>query len=172
MAKNLPGLVPTNYYRLMKLKPVTGVTDPTMGIDGIYATRTMARLTFPESPCSNNARTLGDTAPKQFLGSLSQLIPERVNQVEATTSNVELAFLREKGSRHALSRVSLSGIFLSNAVRDSNAATFLGELRVALYDEAELRRVASQSSAAPLQQTRRSIYRFESWSTPSTEARL
>jgi hypothetical protein len=98
------------------------------GIDGIYVNENEECIDiFQSKTVQNPGKTLGDTQLKEFVGSLKQLeTPEGVQSMISTTGNSQLKnLLIEYKERLTSSKYTIRGIFVTNAVKDSNAESFL-----------------------------------------------
>jgi AIPR protein len=134
-----------HYYRLDETDAQDAICDgpDDKGIDGIYVDHNLERIDiFQTKLYQNEKKTLGDTALKEFAGSLDQLRNRAlIEQLVSTTGNIELreliraadlASLVEKGFK-------VRGLFITNAVKDQNAAAYLGtRLDLALHDGSSL----------------------------------
>lgn len=119
-----------NIYRLDIIEVQDIVCDGRgdKGIDGIYVNENEECIDiFQSKTVQNNNKTLGDTQLKEFVGSLQQLeTAEGVDSMIATTGNEQLKnLLTEKRELFISSRYTIRGIFITNAVKDSNAESFL-----------------------------------------------
>lgn len=134
-----------NYYRLDEVDAVDAVCDgpDDKGIDGIYVDENLERIDiFQCKLVQNPQKTLGDTQLKEFVGSLTQFQdPTSIEQISASTSNVELRNLleAENVAKKVSDGFSVHGVFLTNISRDGNAETFIiGRDDLTLFDKAEL----------------------------------
>ena len=120
-----------NYYRLDEQEAIDSVCDQKgdKGIDGIYINHSEGVIDiFQTKLTEKNGRTLGDTALKEFVGTLQQI---------KTKENVD-ALLNDKQTNQQLKglidRTNLSqymhqyrvrGIFISNMEMDNNGLSYL-----------------------------------------------
>ncbi len=130
-----------NIYRLDETDADDCICDKIndKGIDGIYVDTTAEEIhVFQTKTAQNPQRTLGDTALKEFAGSLVQLTsPESITLLLGGNANFELKRLlttlriadyRSKGFR-------LIGIFVTNAIKDPNAIEYLKhQNNIRVYD--------------------------------------
>ena len=132
-----------NYYRLEETEIEDCICDGTddKGIDGIYVSEQLAQIdVFQSRLKANPKKTLGDAELKEFYGSLSQFETEdSILALQASTGNRELAALLKDNAiakKVGVEKYKVSGIFLSNAKRDSNAIQFLKSTpSISLFDE-------------------------------------
>lgn len=134
-----------NYYRLDETDAQDAICDGTddKGIDGIYVDGTLERIdVFQTKLYQKDNKTLGDTALKEFAGTLDQLRNrDLIDKLVETTGNVELrelikdadiATLVEKGFK-------VRGHFITNALKDANAEAYLqSRPDIAVVDGASL----------------------------------
>jgi hypothetical protein len=134
-----------HYYRLDETDSQDAICDgpDDKGIDGIYVDHNLERIdVFQTKLYQNDKKTLGDTALKEFAGSLDQLrTRELIEKLVATTGNVELrelirasdlAVLIEKGFK-------IRGLFVTNATGDQNAAAYLSSRQdLTVFDGASI----------------------------------
>lgn len=119
-----------NIYRLDIIEVQDIVCDGhgDKGIDGIYVNESEECIDiFQSKTVQNPGKTLGDTQLKEFVGSLKQLeTAEGVDSMISTTGNSQLKnLLIEYKDRLTSSKYTIRGIFVTNAVKDSNAESFL-----------------------------------------------
>lgn len=99
------------------------------GIDAIYVDSTAEEiLIFQSRIAQNPTKTLGDTSLKEFLGSLAQLsTPENIQMLLQGHANPEVKRLLGtlKIADHLAKGFQLVGIFVTNAVKDTNAIEYL-----------------------------------------------
>jgi AIPR protein len=98
------------------------------GIDGIYLNENEECIDiFQSKTVQRPAKTLGDTQLKEFAGTLQQLeTAQGVDSMIASTGNTQLKnLLVEYRDIIVSSKYSIRGIFVTNAVKDSNAESFL-----------------------------------------------
>src|ERR1051326_684239 len=135
-----------NYYRLDETELQDCICDGPYdkGIDGVYVNGQLAQVDVLQCRIVKSEKTLGDTALKEFAGTLSQLRdPDGVRHLQTTTKNKELAGLladKEIAKRIA-DGYEVRGVFITNARRDHNAIDFLKITPgLVLYDEPELQK--------------------------------
>ncbi|MDH3460085.1 MAG: AIPR family protein [Burkholderiaceae bacterium] len=120
-----------HYYRLNETEAQDAICDgpDDKGIDGIYVDMNLERIdVFQTRLLQNDKRTLGDTALKEFAGTLDQLrTRESVEQLSSTTGNVELrALIKDADIPNLVDKgFKLRGLFVTNARQDGNAADYL-----------------------------------------------
>jgi AIPR protein len=119
-----------NIYRLDILEVQNIVCDGRgdKGIDGIYVNENEECIDiFQAKTVQNSSKTLGDTQLKEFVGSLKQLeTAEGIDSMISTTGNTQLKnLLAEFRDLFISSKYTIRGIFVTNAVKDSNAESFL-----------------------------------------------
>lgn len=119
-----------NIYRLDILEVQNIVCDGhgDKGIDGIYVNENEECIDiFQSKTVQNFNKTLGDTQLKEFVGSLKQLeTVDGINSTIATTGNTQLKnLLVEYKDIFVSSKYMIRGIFVTNAIKDSNAESFL-----------------------------------------------
>ncbi|MBO9647392.1 MAG: AIPR family protein [Variovorax sp.] len=120
-----------HYFRLDETDAQDSICDgpDDKGVDGIYVDGNLERIdVFQTKLYQNDKRTLGDTALKEFAGTLDQLrTRESIEHLASTTGNVELrelikdtglATLVEKGYK-------MRGVFVTNSTADKNAAAYI-----------------------------------------------
>lgn len=136
----------SHYYRLEDSDVDDCICDghDDKTVDGIYVTEQSSQIHIFQSRLVKGPKTLGDTALKEFYGSLSQFRNRAsVENVLATTKNKELAnLLRDLDIAEKIEKgYAVRGVFITNAPRDHNAISYLkttGDL--ILYDEIELKK--------------------------------
>jgi hypothetical protein len=114
-----------------------------MGIDGIYVDHNLSEINVFQCKLSqNDARTLGDTALKEFVGSLAQFQDAaHVSALIGATTNPDLKALLESLKVADLLQQSYTvrGVFLTNAQRDVNAINYLQNRKnLTVFDRTEL----------------------------------
>jgi hypothetical protein len=116
-----------------------------MGVDGINVNDQLWQVDVFQSRIHKTDKTLGDTALKEFHGSLSQFKNgPSVLSLQTKTGNSELlGLLREKDvAKKIEAGYELRGIFVTNGKADANAEKFLRDTpNIVLYDEGELQRL-------------------------------
>ena len=143
-----------HYYRLEESDVddciCDGPDDKT--IDGIYVSEQGGQIHVLQARLVKGLKTLGDTALKEFYGSLSQFSDRQsVESMMSSTKNKELAsLLRQSEIADLIDKgYEVRGIFVTNAPRDHNAIAYLKTVpRLTLYDEIEL-----QKSFVPIDKT-------------------
>jgi hypothetical protein len=134
-----------NYYRLEDFDALDCVCDgpDDRGVDGIYLDENLEAIhVFQSKLLQNNARAIGDSSLKEFVGTLAQFNdPSYVEDVVKTTTNHELAALIRE--RELVERVKqgyeVRGVFLTNAASDPSATRYAdGQPSLSVYDRNEL----------------------------------
>jgi len=145
------------YYRLEETDAQDSVCDGTddKGVDGVFVDDNFERVDiFQSRLVQNNAKTLGDTQLKEFVGTLAQFRdPSRLQKMVQKTTNHEFRNLMVNG--HVADKLakgySLRGVFITNATRDANAVAYLaGQPNLLLYDAQELQAKYIPSGPTPL----------------------
>lgn len=98
------------------------------GIDGIYVNENEECIdVFQSKTVQKSIKTLGDTQLKEFAGTLQQLeTAQGVDSMISSTGNTQLKnLLTEYRDIIVSSKYSIRGIFVTNAIKDSNAESFL-----------------------------------------------
>lgn len=136
-----------NYYRLEDFDALDCVCDgpDDRGVDGIYVDDNLETVDILQSKLlQNNARTIGDTSLKEFVGTLAQFNdPGYVEDVAKNTSNHELAALiHERRLAEKIKQgYEVRGVFLTNSVADSSATRYAdGQSNLTVYDRDELQK--------------------------------
>ena len=135
-----------NYYRLEETEVSDCICDGPYdkGVDGIYVDDHLGQIDILQARISKTHKTLGDVALKEFAGTLTQFSDsESVQGVAETTENKELAALIKEArvAEKIEEGYLLRGVFITNAVRDYNATTFLDSNEaIILFDATELKR--------------------------------
>lgn len=120
-----------NIYRLDETAADDCICDKTndKGIDAIYVDWVAEELhVFQSRTAQNPQRTLGDTALKEFAGSLIQISTSNgIQLLLESNANTELKrLLTTLRVADCLSKgFRLIGIFVTNAIKDSNAIDYL-----------------------------------------------
>ena len=119
-----------NIYRLDIIEVQDIVCDGRgdKGIDGIYVNENEECIDiFQAKTVQNSSKTLGDTQLKEFAGSLNQLeTVEGLDSMILTTGNTQLKnLLIAYKELFISSKYIIRGIFITNAIKDSNAESFL-----------------------------------------------
>lgn len=113
------------------------------GIDGIYVDHMSEEIHFFQSKIAQNPKkTLGDTALKQFIGSLAQFTSiEGLHMVLSGSANTELKRLITslKLEEHISAGFKVVGVFITNAKKDGNAEEYLGhQNNLRVYDASSI----------------------------------
>jgi hypothetical protein len=143
-----------NYYRLEPMEVSDCICDGKhdKGIDGVYVNDQLGHIDIFQSMLVRGGKTLGDTALKEFAGTLSQFDDSAsVENLIKTTQNAALASLLKANdiATKVEEGFTVRGVFLTNADRDHNARDFLAHNKnISLYDRIEL-----QKTYAPLDKT-------------------
>lgn len=119
-----------NYYRLDPLEAVDSVCDRRgdKGIDGIYINENEGTIDIFQSKISQKrTSTIGDTALKEFYGSISQFrSKETVENLIHSAENSEVAKLIVRLNLVSkLDEYDIRGFFISNIEIDKNGEDFL-----------------------------------------------
>ena len=130
-----------------------------MGVDGIYIDHNLQEIDVFQCKLSQkDGRTLGDTALKEFVGTLAQFSSAaRVRALATATTNPDLKALLESEKIAELleQKYKVQGIFLTNATRDANATKYLkSHAGITLYDRFELeKQYVSLAQTGPVKGT-------------------
>lgn len=134
-----------NYFRLEQLHVEDSICDgpDDKGIDGIYVDSTLEVIyVFQAKLSQNDSRTLGDTALKEFAGTLRQFDSQQsVKALAEATRNVELKnlILDENLAVKIEAGYEVQGVFLTNAALDGNGESFLSmNSQINVYDRTRL----------------------------------
>lgn len=134
-----------NYFRLEALRVEDSICDgpDDKGIDGIYVDETLEVVyVFQTKLFQNATKTVGDSALREFSGTLGQL--ESADDVRAlanSTGNTELSNLLEDEdvAGEIEAGYQVRGIFVTNAAVDANGKSFLDAHRaITVYDQRRL----------------------------------
>ncbi len=132
-------------YRLEEVDADDAVCDgpDDKGIDGLYVYESNQSIeVFQSKLFQNNSRTLGDSALREFVGSLSQLRTRAdVEALAASTQNKELAARINELEIPKLVEAgyALRGIFVTNAALDPNGASFVNRTQIlTVLDDARI----------------------------------
>src|SRR6185437_426964 len=134
----------SNYYRLEDSDIDDAICDghDDKTIDGVYVLEQSSEIHVFQSRLVKGPKTLGDTALKEFVGSLSQFGSRTtVENIIATTKNKELAaILKDLDIPDKIAKgYKVRGVFVTNAPRDHNAKAYLPTVPdLRLFDEVEL----------------------------------
>ena len=135
-----------NYYRLEETELSDCICDGPYdkGVDGLYVDDHLGQIDIFQARISKTDKTLGDVALKEFVGTLTQFSnASLVRDVAETTANKELAALIKEArvAEKVDQRYLVRGVFITNAVGDYNAKTFLDSNdAITLFDAVELER--------------------------------
>ena len=134
-----------NYFRLDQLHVEDSICDGTddKGIDGIYVDSTLEVIyVFQAKLMQKESRTLGDSALREFAGTLKQFeSPQSVKALANSTGNVELKnlILDEDLAVKIETGYEVQGVFLTNAVVDRNGKLYLAtNSQITVYDRVRL----------------------------------
>jgi hypothetical protein len=111
------------YFRLDETEAQESVCDgpDDKGVDGIYIDENLETVFIFQCKLVQNAkRTLGDTALKEFVGTLSQFRdPNTIGDIAATTANTELAKLLTSANVAKLvdDGFAINGAFITNIAK-------------------------------------------------------
>lgn len=114
-----------NIYRMDPGSADDAICDESndKGIDGIYVDHNAEEIHFFQSKISQKSSSIGDTAIKQFLGSIHQFdTSDNIQKILVGNANADLKNII---ARNNLSRLvdlgySLKAIFIANSERDDN----------------------------------------------------
>jgi hypothetical protein len=134
-----------NYFRLDQLHVEDSICDGAddKGVDGIYVDSTLEVIyVFQAKLIQKDSRTLGDSALREFSGTLKQFdSPQNVKALADSTRNVELKnlILDEDLRAKIEAGYEVRGIFLTNAVLDRNGKLYLAaNSQITVYDRTRL----------------------------------
>lgn len=121
-----------NYYRLDPQDAVDCVCDQfgDKGVDGIYINETSGTIDVFQSKISQSSnKTIGDTALKEFAGSLLQLKDrESIAHLLTTSGDAQIVGLINRLKlMDKISDYKLRGVFISNINIDNNGETYLAQ---------------------------------------------
>lgn len=121
-----------NYYRLDPLDAVDAVCDQRgdKGVDGIYLDgQTNTLEVFQSKILQKPGNTVGDTALKEFFGTLSQFdSKESLTKLAKEAAETQLGLLINKLNLiELLPTLTVKGVFVSNANIDANGKAFLAK---------------------------------------------
>ncbi|AIE72683.1 MULTISPECIES: AIPR family protein [unclassified Synechocystis] len=122
-----------NIYRLDEMEADDSICDGhgDKGIDAMYINHNEGLIdVFQSKIVKNAAKTLGDSQIKEFIGSLKQLDNDSdLNGLIQSTGNIQLRSLLEQNKEFLLSDdYEIRGVFVANAVKDTNADNLLKTL--------------------------------------------
>ncbi len=133
-----------NYYRLDALEAVDSICDQKgdKGVDGIYVNEAANSIdVFQSRIFQDDKHTLGDTALKEFRGTLTQFGSQAsLQNLVDTAGTTEVAKLITRLDLITkLPGYEIRGIFLTNVERDANAKAYLAhEPMLTVVDRTEL----------------------------------
>ncbi len=170
-----------HYLRLEETEAQDAVCDgpDDKGVDGIYVDENLERIdVFQAKLFQNPSKTLGDTALKEFVGTLDQFRSDTtLSTLAASTKNSELAKLIKEHDLPRLIRAgySIRGVFITNAPADGNGQSYLASRDdVVLYDAAGLLRSYIHNQPTPPIAASRSFditgYDYVEYRTPDAKA--
>jgi AIPR protein len=135
-----------NYFRLDQLHVEDSICDGTddKGVDGIYVDSTLEVVyVFQAKLMQKDSRTLGDSALREFAGTLRQFdSPQNVKALADSTGNVELKnlILDEDMTAKIETGYEVRGVFLTNAALDRNGKLYLAaNSQITVYDRNRLK---------------------------------
>lgn len=134
-----------NYYRLDDLEIYDSVCDGKndKGIDGIYVDHGLRQVDFFQiTLVKADDKTLGDAKLKQFAGAIGQFLNKTNAETVLAVASRELKAIAERVElvRCIESGYELRGVFVTNALADSSATTFLSTQKsIILYDGVRLK---------------------------------
>jgi hypothetical protein len=120
-----------NYYRLDEQEAIDSVCDQKgdKGIDGIYINHSEGVIDiFQTKLTEKNGRTLGDTALKEFVGTLQQIKTEEnvIALLNDKQTNQQLKGLIDRTNlSQYMHQYKVRGIFISNMEMDNNGLSYL-----------------------------------------------
>lgn len=119
-----------NYYRLDKNDAIDAVCDQNgdKGVDGIYVNDSNQTITIFQSKISQKSRTtIGDTALKEFAGTISQFKnADSVEKLLRSAKNTHLeGLLKLHDIANKIDSYDVIGEFIANIDIDANGNTFL-----------------------------------------------
>lgn len=134
-----------HYFRLDELHVEDSICDgpDDKGVDGIYVDTTREVVyVFQTKIIQNAAKTVGDSALREFAGTLSQFkSSDRIKLLAQSTGNVELRKLLESEDVAAkiASDYELRGVWITNAKLDTNGERFRRDHgQIDIYDRVRL----------------------------------
>lgn len=134
-----------HYFRLDETEAQDAVCDGPndKGVDAIYVDRNLETVfIFQCRLVQNPKRTLGDTAIKEFVGTLDQFRnPETIRTIATNAANVELGKLlnAEKVADLVDDGYAIKGVFITNIDSDSNAIAYLRDRSdIRVFDKGKL----------------------------------
>ncbi len=121
-----------NYYRLDALEAIDAVCDQKgdKGIDGIYINEANGTIDIFQNKISQKpGRTVGDTALKEFSGTLSQFdTKESIQNLIDTAGAAQVVGLIKRLNIFSIhDQYKVRGVFISNVELDNNGLAYLAE---------------------------------------------
>lgn len=130
-----------HYYRLEEITAQDCVCDgpDDKGVDGIYVDDNLERVDILQARLIQNPnKTIGDSSLRELAGTLAQFhTPEAIQHLTETTGNVELTnrLQSEQVANKIQNGYEVRGVFVTNAVADNNAGSFVaGNSQVVVFD--------------------------------------
>jgi len=129
-----------NYFRLEQLRVEDSICDgpDDKGVDGIYVDPTLELIyVFQSRLMQKESKTLGDSALREFAGTLTQFnSADSLTTLAHSTGNIELKnLILDEVLAAKIEGYELRGVFLTNAVLDTNGKTFLATCKqISVYD--------------------------------------
>jgi AIPR protein len=119
-----------NYYRLDSQEAVDSVCDQSgdKGVDGIFVNNANGTIDIFQTKISQNpAKTVGDTALKEFYGTLSQFEDkDSIKNLIATGGAAQVVGLINRlGILQLFDQYKIRGLFISNVDLDANGDAYL-----------------------------------------------
>ena len=135
-----------HYYRLEATEVDDAICDSNYdkGIDGIYVNDLLQQIDVFQTKIGTKTpvQSLGDTALKEFLGTLTQLsTPDAVQNLIKTAKNPDLETLLTELdiATRVKDGFEVRGIFITNRTRDAETTILLSHSKnLVLYDKDEL----------------------------------
>jgi hypothetical protein len=134
-----------NYYRLEDVEVHDSLSDGTgdKGIDGIYVNTQLRQIDFFQAVLVKaEEKTLGDKRLKQFVGAVAQFSNVGNATAVLASARAELVTLTERTRllKCIEDHYEIRGVFVTNAIADSSAATYLRtQPQLVLYDGQRLK---------------------------------
>lgn len=134
-----------NYYRLDDLEIYDSVCDgkADKGIDGIYVDHGLRQIDFFQiTLVKAEEKTMGDAKIKQFAGAITQFRTKAAAETVLAVASPELRAIAERVDLVKCIELGyeLRGVFITNAVADASATTFLAtQTGLVLYDGLRLK---------------------------------
>lgn len=119
-----------NYYRLDNQEAIDAVCDQKgdKGIDGIYINESNGTIDIFQTKISQNkVKTIGDTAIKEFFGTLSQFKDKASvkNLIDTGGQAQVVGLIKRLNLLQVYDQFKVRGIFISNIELDSNGSSYL-----------------------------------------------